>query len=205
MAELRSTARPALAVKPVLTLPEAEAQALRHALEAAQVVLEYGSGGSTVLASDLPGKVIFSVESDADWAAGLGDWLRDNPGASSVTLHHADIGPVRDWGYPADYSKFAAWPAYPHSVWDRPDFQQPDLVLIDGRFRAACFATVALRSTKPVTVLFDDYRDRKEYHTVCRLAEPVEMIGRMARFELLPMTLPRALAGWYAGLFFRSR
>ena len=40
MAELRSTARPALAVKPVLTLPEAEAQALRHALEAAQVVLD---------------------------------------------------------------------------------------------------------------------------------------------------------------------
>ncbi|RRH73577.1 hypothetical protein EG244_12620 [Falsigemmobacter faecalis] len=197
--------RPALTVKPELTLPEAAAQALRVALAKAEVYLEYGSGGSTVLASEMPGKAIFSVESDADWAAGLGDWLSVHPGASPVTLHHADIGPVREWGYPVDYSKFAAWPAYPHSVWERPDFQQPDLVLIDGRFRAACFATVALRTQKPVTVLFDDYRDRKDYHTVRRLAQPVEMIGRMARFELSPMTLPRALAGWYAGLFFRAR
>lgn len=39
---------------PALSFPPAEAEAVRRAY-AAEVVLEYGSGGSTVLAAAMPG------------------------------------------------------------------------------------------------------------------------------------------------------
>lgn len=173
---------------------------MRAAYEAAGVILEYGSGGSTVMASELPGKQIFSVETDADWLANLQAWLDVNPGLSPVVLHHADIGPTKAWGHPKNNSRKADWPAYPHSVWERADFQHPDVVLIDGRFRAATFVAVATRITRPVTVLFDDYTPRPAYHSIERLVPPVEVIGRMVRFELSPMALPEALQGWAAEL-----
>ena len=73
-------------------------------------------------------------------------------------------------------------------IWEEPYFRHPDLVLIDGRFRPACLATTILRIKRPVTVLFDDYRNRESYHAVEQFAKPVEMAGRMARFELVPRT-----------------
>lgn len=187
--------------RPRLTLPDDEAQLVSREYERAGVILEYGSGGSTVIASELPGKRIFSVESDPNWMADMQAWFNHAPGLSPVVLHHADIGPVREWGQPADDRAFRKWPSYPHSVWELPGFKQPDVVLIDGRFRAATFATVALRITRPTVVLFDDYTPRPGYHTVERLAKPVSFAGRMARFELEPQSLPGALAGWYAALF----
>jgi hypothetical protein len=51
----------------VLTLPADEARLLQDHYARAGVVLEYGSGGSTLLAARL-GKQVFSVESDAAWA-----------------------------------------------------------------------------------------------------------------------------------------
>ena len=49
---------------PVLTFPE-EVSAL---YSDARVILEYGSGGSTVMASELTGKTIFPVESESGWS-----------------------------------------------------------------------------------------------------------------------------------------
>ncbi len=66
----------------------------------------------------------------------------------------------------------------------------PDVVLIDGRFRVACFLTVMLRATKPVTVLFDDYHKRPEYHWIEEFGAPVDRARRMARFEVTPRSFP---------------
>ena len=59
---------------PKLTLPPEEAEVLRDAYAAARVILEYGSGGSTLLAGENPEVVIFSVESDANWIAMMQRW-----------------------------------------------------------------------------------------------------------------------------------
>ena len=163
---------------------------LRHRYEVASVVLEYGSGGSTVLAAEMPGKQVFSVESDPVWAAGIQTWLDTAGLAAQVTLHVVDIGPTGDWGAPVSDEGWRHYHHYPLSVWDRGDFQHPDVVLIDGRFRAACLMATMLRIERPVTVLFDDYVDRKFYHRVEAFAEPVAFIGRMARFELEPRVFP---------------
>lgn len=177
--------------RPELTLPPAEAAWLAERYAAAEVILEYGSGGSTVMAAESPGKTVFSVESDLDWAAKMAAWFDANPPAATVHLHPVDIGPTKAWGAPKDDRGWRNYHLYPTSVWDREDFIHPDLVLVDGRFRAACLMATLIRAERPVTVLFDDYIKRPRYHEVEQWVGRMEVRGRMARFEVEPWTLPR--------------
>lgn len=62
--------------RPALTLPPEEAEWVCSHYQAANVILEYGSGGSTVLASELSGKKVFSVESDKMWYRMMKRYLR---------------------------------------------------------------------------------------------------------------------------------
>ena len=174
--------------EPELTFPAEVADFVRAAYAEAKVVLEYGSGGSTVLAARAAGTRCFSVESDARWADNLRLFLdAECPGHRAV-VHHADIGPTTDWGRPAKVSIFSApaYARYPRSVWQRPDFVHPDLVLIDGRFRVGCFLAVLARIERPTTILFDDYAERSHYHVVEQFGPPAHTVGRMAVFEAEP-------------------
>lgn len=186
---------------PKLTLPPEEAAALRAAYAEARVILEYGSGGSTVIGGANPEAVVFSVESDAAWVAMMQGWFDANPPAGRVVLHHADIGETKAWGQPVNNRRVGRWPGYPNSIWDRPDFQQPDTVLIDGRFRLACFLTVLLRTKAPVKVLWDDYIDRPGYHRAERLCAPVRHHGRMVEFHVDPQILAPADLPWVVEAF----
>lgn len=181
-----------------LTFPNAEKAFVQEAYAQANVILEYGSGGSTVLAATL-GRTVFSVESDKDWANALSAHLADISDLAKV--HFADIGPTGDWGKPKSNAGFANYHKYALSVWDRPDFMEPDLVLIDGRFRPACLVAVMLRAKKPTTVLIDDYDERPYYHAVENLARKEEQIGRMAKFTVTPGPLPADMVtlaiGWF--------
>jgi hypothetical protein len=181
-----------------LTLPQQEANLVRQMYEQASIILEYGSGGSTLLGAEL-GKTIISVESDKEWADRLSAQLAAFPNAS---VHYVDIGPTEKWGMPARPRFHGRFHRYALSVWDRQDLGEPDLVLIDGRFRAACLAAIMLRARRPTTVLFDDYEDRTHYHGVEKLARKEETVGRMARFTVTPGTLPPEMMthviGWFS-------
>ncbi len=190
--------------RPVLTLPEAEAAALVTALRAAEVVLEYGSGGSTVLAAEM-GKTVISVESDAEWLAGMKLWFDGHPPKANVLLHHADIGPTGKWGMPTGPKSFRSFPGYALDIWDHPDFRHPDLVLIDGRFRPACLLATAFRISRPVTVLFDDYAMRDAYHGIEAMFRPVTLHGRMAEFHLKPTAIPADKLAWVMGWFLKPQ
>ena len=178
--------------RPVLTFPGRVAKWVRAEYSAARVILEYGSGGSTVMAAEMPGKTIFSVESGADWARNMAAYLDTVRPSSPVSLHHVDIGPTGQWGVPTTTSAFRDYHRYALSVWDREDFVHPDLILIDGRFRAACAFAALMRCERPVRVLMDDYTNRPAYHIVERVIPKVETRGRMARFDVAPERLPRA-------------
>jgi hypothetical protein len=181
-----------------LTFSDEVADFVRNLYPQSPVILEYGSGGSTVLAATSGCRVI-SVESDKGWARRLAEHLA--PISDRATVHHADIGPTGPWGAPRNDLRFRKFHTYALAVWDRPDFEQPDLVLIDGRFRAACLVAVMLRATRPTTVLFDDYARRRYYHGVENLARKEEMIGRMARFTVTPGPIPPGMVteaiGWF--------
>lgn len=189
--------------RPVLTMPEAEAARLRDEYSKASRILEYGMGGSTALAAEMAGKSVFSVESDKAWHDAMGRYFAAHPPRARVILHHADIGPTRAWGHPVDEAKFRRWPSYPLAIWDRQDFTQPDVVLIDGRFRAACFLATLFRTKAPVRVLWDDYLGRDRYHEVEEFCVPTETVGRMAIFDLKPTPVPPAKLAQIITLFLR--
>lgn len=185
-----------MADAPILTMPEPEAALLAATYAKADVILEYGSGGSTLVAAERAGTTVFAVESDRAWYQMMTQWFFDNPPPVPVQLHHVNLGPTGRWGFPRTKVRAEHWPRYALSVWDRPDFQHPDVVLVDGRFRLACMLTVALRITRPVTLLCDDYLERKEYHKIETLIGAPDMTGRMAAFTLTPQSFPVAEMGW---------
>ncbi len=181
------------------TFPAQESSYVKRAYANAKVILEYGSGGSTVVAARA-GCRVTAVESDKAWADNLAAELAGISDAARV--HHVDIGPTRSWGKPRSALAHERFHTYALSVWDRPDFQDPDLVLIDGRFRAACLAAVKMRARRPTTVLFDDYVDRRYYHAVEKLAVKEEVVGRLARFTVTPGPVPPEMLtqviGWFS-------
>ncbi|OYU39125.1 MAG: hypothetical protein CFE33_11915 [Pseudorhodobacter sp. PARRP1] len=190
--------------RPKVTLPPEAEAAVRQYYGQARVILEYGSGGSTVIAAEMPDKQIFSVESDVNWWRGMRGYFEENPPASPVVMHHGKIGRTREWGFPENDAQFRKWPGYPLSVWDLPEFVHPDVVLIDGRFRPACFLSVLFKITRPVVLLWDDYVDRLEYHQCEDFAKPVAMHGRMARFALTPTPIPADKLQWIIQSFLRA-
>ncbi|WP_231388611.1 hypothetical protein [Pseudooceanicola algae] len=176
---------------PELVFPPQEAEAVRLAYAEAEAILEYGAGGSTMLAV-AAGTPIVSVESDAGWVYQMRGWIRDSAPTVLAEVIHADIGPTGDWGYPRDASGWKDYAAYPLKVWDRlgQDLPLPDVVLVDGRFRTGCALATAFRSPRPVTLLFDDYKDRPRYHEIEGFLGAPTLIGRLAVFDVTPMAIP---------------
>jgi len=171
---------------PALTFPDEVVTFLRKEYEKADVILEFGSGGSTFLAAGQPGKTIVSVESDPAWAQRMRDIAAAHPLPSPPRVIHADIGPVLPWARALDSRELDRFRDYWHSVWDDWTDAPPELVLVDGRFRAACYMATWICTPRAVRVLFDDYGKRAQYHVIERLGRPVKMVGRMAVFDIDP-------------------
>ncbi len=178
--------------RPELTLPEAEGARVRAAYYAADVILEYGSGGSTVLASEMRDKRVFSVESDKNWADMMQIWLAENPPSSGtkVDVIWSNVGKTGEWGRPIGDGAWRRYPNYPLAIWQQQDFVQPDVVLVDGRFRPGCAMATAFCTARPVVMLVDDYQRRRGYHAIEEFLGSPHMIGRMAEFEVAPMAVP---------------
>ena len=70
--------------------------------------------------------------------------------------------------------------------------QHPDLVVIDGRWRNACFLATLLFVQKKTLVLWDDYLDRPQYHLFESLIAPVQFVGRSAIYEVAPSSYDAA-------------
>ena len=160
-------AEPAPDLQPEMSA--AEIGVLRECYGKASSLVEFGCGGSTLLAVRSPAlRRIWSVESDPAWIARL----RSRPEVVAaeqggrLRFLHADIGPTGDHGAPLDRAAQARWPAYHEAVWTDPDTAAVDLVLVDGRFRVAC-ALQALAHCQPHTVLLiHDFWNRTPYHPV---------------------------------------
>jgi|LakMenE18May11ns_1017448.scaffolds.fasta_scaffold9924938_3 hypothetical protein len=69
-----------------------------------------------------------------------------------------------------------------YGIWEQSLL--PDVVLIDGRFRVACFLASVLSATKFTQIFFDDYVDRDYYHVVEEIMKPMRFCGRQAIFEV---------------------
>lgn len=148
--------------------------------------LEYGSGGSTVLANRTVTNLV-SVDSDANFLADVRRKLSESDRRAMAKLIHVNIGFTVDWGFPVfnkpTRRRVRRWEEYARAPWRyfRTIGQQPDLILVDGRFRVACVleSLLCLSPLSETKILLDDYVGRPEYNVVEQYAD-VELVGRMA-------------------------
>lgn len=168
---------------------------LAERLGKSKIFLEYGSGGSSVMAAQSNIRKIYSIDSDETYLRAVQARIGQLGGDLEKYLPiYADIGPTGDWGRPRDYGSAALWPAYANEPWNVMEKQgaSPDLILVDGRFRVACFLISALLADEGCVILFDDYFDRPGYHVVEKYLKPVRAAGRMAEF-VVPAIKPHGL------------
>lgn len=151
----------------------------------ARVYGEYGCGASTIWMAANSSALIQSVDSSADWIAEVR--RRTAAAERPPRLTHVDLGPLGDWGRPLGYGARRLIPSYLEAPWQG---EAPELVLIDGRFRVACFLHGLLVAAPGTGLLFDDYANRPYYHLVEEFCPPMERCGRQALFEV-PASLPR--------------
>ena len=111
---------------------------------------EYGSGASTRWVAQHTDAQIVSVESDPAWAASVQEAI-----GSRGTVSHVQLGPVGKWGRPKTYQRRGQFATYQEWPWLGQD--KPELVLIDGRFRVACFLVSLLEAAPGTPIVFDDY------------------------------------------------
>ncbi|MBC7103712.1 MAG: hypothetical protein H5U13_10970 [Parvibaculum sp.] len=152
--------------------------------------LEYGSGGSTLLAQRFV-QTLVSVESNRHFLRSVRKKLAPRKDGQFIKLMPIDIGRTGAWGYPIATeptpSRIQAWRRYTEEPWKIFAERQvePDLILIDGRFRAACalVSILNLKKDSNCIILIDDYEGRDEYKIVERFAVLENMHGRMAEFR----------------------
>lgn len=151
-------------------MSSAETKLFQKYLSQGTNYLEYGSGGSTVFASKFPLR-IKSIESDSEWASKIQKETR-------TEMNYINLGRTGGCGTPVDLSTKHLWHKYSQNYSD-----EFDLVLIDGRFRVACFLDICLKGGTP-TVLFHDFLNRPEYHVVLQFSTVVESVDTLVILKI---------------------
>ena len=188
---VKATLRASPSIPEVPHMPEKGVARLTELLRDSQGYLEYGTGGSTVLASRMGVPRIIGVESDRRWLEAVRHKIGLSDTSSGLELLHVDIGPTGDWGFPVSdigWRQFAEYPAAPWRAENARDIV--DLIMIDGRFRVACFLTSLLFARPKTRILFDDYYDRPYYFSVEAFVQPVARHDRIAEF-VVPAEIER--------------
>jgi hypothetical protein len=147
---------------------------LVEALETAKSYLEFGCGLSTEFVSSAYSCRVRSVETSAFWAELVQGRVR-----SGTEVIHIDLGPVGDYGIPLSYANRNHFVRYFEAGFE--EGFDPDVILIDGRFRVACFLTCLMRASPGTKIVFDDYM-RPYYKVVEEFVKPLAMNQRQAMF-----------------------
>jgi hypothetical protein len=155
-------------------------------IRSSKVYLEYGAGGSTLVSARYV-QTLVSVDSDKFYLKSVEQQLEQTD-ERNIVLIHANVGPTGPWGVPIFQNpttkRVRRWAHYSSVPWKtlRARGLQPDTILVDGRFRAACVLESARQIKQPedCRILVDDYAERPCYHIVERYCDIVDMRGRMA-------------------------
>ena len=141
---------------------------------------EYGVGKSSLWVLANTRASIFAVDTSQYWI----DQVRSKAGESAARfdIDWVDLGPIGWAGRPKNYARRATFQRYIESPWNRG--QKPEVILIDGRFRVACFLYSVASADPGSTILFDDYKDREHYHVVGEFLAPTRFCGRQAIFDV---------------------
>lgn len=168
------------AIRPFRTTPDlfdGDGEMFKRLAATAKVYGEYGMGASSLWVLANTNAKVIAVDTSNEWVASVRASAGEEP---RLTASWVDAGPIGDWGTPLGYTARQNFPQYFNAIWEQPD--QPDLVLVDGRFRVACFLTSLLRSKPGTRIVFDDYTNRPHYHLIEEIVPRAETCGRQAMF-----------------------
>lgn len=168
-----------------IAMPPQETEELKKIIDTSSNILEYGSGGSTIYAALSDADNIISVENDREFLDKvILEYEAIELFKPNLFPIHSYIGPTKMWGYPIDDSHKHLWKNYPVSGWNiaREYSIDPDTIIIDGRFRVACFLYSIGHCKKDAVIFWDDYVNRESYHVIEKICKPRHIYGRAAVF-----------------------
>ena len=147
-------------------------------LQDCKLYFEYGVGLSTSWAFENSNAKIIAVDTDKEWISHVDNRV-DN---LRVKLVWVNLGDLTKWGRPNSYKYRNNFIDYVSGVWNFKS--QADVILIDGRFRVACFLYSLIHSKKDSIIIFDDYFNRPWYHIVEDVIPLHDKCGRQAIFKV---------------------
>jgi hypothetical protein len=139
---------------------------------------EYGVGASTSWVLDNSNANIIAVDTNKEWI----DYVNINVYSSRAKLIWINLGELTNWGRPNSYKYKDSFIDYVSGVWKFE--KKADVVLIDGRFRVACFFYSLLHSKTGSIIIFDDYFNRPFYHVIEEVVSLHKKCGRQAVFKV---------------------
>jgi hypothetical protein len=155
-------------------------------------VLEFGSGGSTLLLAEIAEKLI-SVESDKKYASQVNKRLKNLNYHSKASVIYANIGPTKSFGQPFLFLRPIFKRRYKNYVKifsNLESYFRPDIVFVDGRFRVWCSIRACQSAKNDFLLIIDDYFDRPEYHVVEKILGSAKVFSEnTAFFEVRPNSL----------------
>ncbi len=151
--------------------------------------LEFGCGGSTFHMLEYTDADVISVESDKNFIDYISKYgvIKNLDRKSRLKFYHIDIGEIKSWGWPLDYSKHDNYPNYSKLIFSSLDpkfVKDIDTVFVDGRFRVACVLSVLLNCNKNVTIIIHDFTNRDHYHILLNFIEKVESADTLVVFRV---------------------
>ncbi len=153
-------------------------------LKKSKYYLEYGSGNSTFLSKNYKKKFL-SIETDKSFYR----FIKKN---KIDEILYSNIGPTKYYSIPIiptillkkNIKKYANL----ISFFKKKFKNNPDLILIDGRFRVYVFLAILIYCTnniinKSIIILIDDFKYRKKYHILKKLVK-IKLVGRMGVIKI---------------------
>lgn len=159
-------------------------------IENKEVVLEYGSGGSTIQFINRS-KTVYSVESNPEFYKYMRSiHLVNKVIGKSLFMKYIDLGDTDPWGRPVSLDKTENWPGYYSEVWKEilRDGNKVDIIFIDGRFRVACclFSVLQILGNQwnGTVIMIHDFWNRDEYKILLRFLDELESRSRLGVFTV---------------------
>lgn len=154
------------------------------------VILEFGSGGSTIQFIKR-GKKLYSVESNPDFYKYMCSiTLVKEAIGKSLLLKFISLGETDPWGRPLSSENKENWHNYYSEIWKEIILNENkvDVIFIDGRFRVCCCLYSIIQIFKnnweePVFIIHD-FWNRKEYFVLLKFLDEMKSKSRLGVFTI---------------------
>lgn len=180
------------------TLSSQAASAISKHLSTKKVLMQYGCNNTILQAMESPSiNSVIAVESNKSISDKFYESVNDK---DKLHLMYANIGEVDAAGRPLDDSKFQSFHQYMVLPWALADKYNvmPDVIVIDGPFKVACFLYSLVCAEEGATILFNDFFANEAYAVARDYALLEERHGDMAEFTVQKKFIMSELAAMIA-------